>query len=155
MSNPEIRCAGVYCNCGFMHPSFEDWCDCQLALVPRTLEPWWRIMSNEKHELGDKQVRIVHDLVPADWDNGPLSLAHELRNMLKSVVDQGTGIDSGGGDGCADVWATISGVEYRIAITRSNAQVQQDEPRRRSLYQALLEFIGRVGIGAFRRQRGS
>lgn len=65
----------------------------------------------------DKRVRIIHDLVPADWDQGPLSLAHELRQMLKSVVDAGTNIDSGGGDGIADLWPIIGGVEYYIQIS--------------------------------------
>jgi hypothetical protein len=78
-------------------------------------------MSKEKHEQGDKQVKIVHDLLPPEWDNGPLSLAHEIRNLLKSVVDENTGIDSGGGDGMADLWATVGGVEYFITIKRSRA----------------------------------
>lgn len=78
-------------------------------------------MSQEKHEQGDKQVRIVHELMPANWDKGPMSLAHEIRNLLKPVVDEGTGIDSGGGDGMADLWATVDGVEYYIAIKRSKA----------------------------------
>lgn len=79
-------------------------------------------MSQEKHEEGDKHVKIVHELVPADWDKGPLSLAHEIRNLLKSVVDDGTSIDSGGGDGVADLWPIIGGVEYHIAIKRSASQ---------------------------------
>jgi len=69
------------------------------------------------HSEGDKRVRIVHDLIPADWNKVPLSLAHELREFLKSVVDEGTNIDSGGGDGVADLWPVIGGVEYHIAIT--------------------------------------
>jgi hypothetical protein len=68
---------------------------------------------------GDKRVRMVEDLVPAHWDRKPLGLAHELRNMLKSVADEGTAIDSGGGDGCADLWVTVQGVEYWIAIKPS------------------------------------
>lgn len=42
MNSPEIRCVGVYCNCGFMHPSFEEWQKCPMALTPRPLKPWWR-----------------------------------------------------------------------------------------------------------------
>ena len=79
-------------------------------------------MSKEKHDQGDKQVKIVHDLIPESWDKGPLSLAHEIRNFLKSVVDENTGIDSGGGDGMADLHATIDGIEYHIAIQRSLKQ---------------------------------
>jgi hypothetical protein len=76
-------------------------------------------MSKEKHEQGDKQVREVHDLIPPEWDQSPLSFAHELRNLLKAVVDENTSIDSGGGDGMADLWATVDGIEYYIAIKRS------------------------------------
>lgn len=76
-------------------------------------------MSKEAHERGDKQVRIIHDLIPSDWDKRPISLAHELRNLLKSIADEGTNIDSGGGDGMADLWVTIDGVEYYIAIKPS------------------------------------
>ena len=45
---------------------------------------------------GDKRVRAVHKYIPSDWDKGPLSLAQELRQLLQSVVDEGTSIDSGG-----------------------------------------------------------
>lgn len=83
-------------------------------------------MSQEKHEQGDKQVRIIHDMLPAEWDSGPLSLAHEIRNLLKPVADEGTGIDSGGGDGMADLWVTIGGIEYLITIKRS-ANIQSSE----------------------------
>jgi hypothetical protein len=68
---------------------------------------------------GDKRVRMIHDLIPLNWDKGPLNLAHELRQMLKSIVDAQTSIDSGGGDGIADLHPTIGGVEYHIQITRS------------------------------------
>jgi hypothetical protein len=73
------------------------------------------------HSEGDKRVRIVHDLVPRDWVRGPLSLAHELREFLKSVVDEGTNIDSGGGDGVADLWPTIGGREYHIRVVINGA----------------------------------
>jgi len=65
---------------------------------------------------GDKRVKIVHDIIPADWNTGAISLAHELRQMLKGVVDADTNIDSGGGDGVADLWPIIGGVEYHIQI---------------------------------------
>lgn len=86
-------------------------------------------MSKDIHDHGDKQVRIVHDIFPSGWDAGPLSLAHEIRQLLKSVADEGTGIDSGGGDGCADLWVTIGGVEYHLAIERSKKQIaSQSKP---------------------------
>lgn len=67
-------------------------------------------------EDGDRLVRKLHDHI-ANWNKNPLSLAHELQEFLKSVVDAGTYIDSGFGDGCADLWPVIDGVEYHIAIT--------------------------------------
>lgn len=75
---------------------------------------------------GDHRVKIVHELTPADWDTGPLLIAHELRQMLKAIADSGSNIDSGGGDGCADLWVKIQDVEYHIAISKSNAQKQSE-----------------------------
>ncbi len=68
---------------------------------------------------GDKRARMVHGLIPSGWDKGPISLAHELRQMLKSIVDAGTNIDSGGGDGIADLHPVIGGIEYHIQIKTS------------------------------------
>lgn len=73
------------------------------------------------HEEADKRVKIIHDIVPAAWDKRPLSLAHEIREFLKSVVDEGTNIDSGGGDGFADLHPIIGGVEYWIQISSPKA----------------------------------
>jgi hypothetical protein len=70
-------------------------------------------MTKDNHEAADRRVRKLHDYIPAEWNKNPLSLAHELREFLKSVVDAGTSIDSGGGDGCADLWPVIGGVEYQ------------------------------------------
>lgn len=74
------------------------------------------------HEDADKRVRQVMSIAPNEWDQGPLVLAHEIREFLKSVVDEGTNIDSGGGDGTADLWPKVGGVEYFISIRRSNKQ---------------------------------
>lgn len=62
------------------------------------------------------RVQAVQDLIPADWDRRALSLAHELRRMMLPMVDEGTSIDSGGGDGDADLWPVIGGVEMHINI---------------------------------------
>lgn len=67
-------------------------------------------------DAGDERVRKVMDLIPSDWDKGPMVLSTEIRNFLKSIVDEGTSIDSGGGDGVADLWPKIGGVEYHIQI---------------------------------------
>ena len=84
-----------------------------------------RLGVNEK---GDERVRVVEDLVAglSGWDRGPLSLIHELREMLKSIIDHGTEIDSGGGDGMADLWAKVQGIEYYMTVRRSNAQLMKD-----------------------------
>lgn len=53
------------------------------------------------------------------WDRGARSLAHEIRTfLLASVADHGTAIDSGGGDGDADLWVKVGGVEYYIHIKK-------------------------------------
>lgn len=75
-----------------------------------------------------KRVDIAEDLAAGlGWDTGARSLAHEIRTMLlASVADQGTGIDSGGGDGNADLWVTVQGVKYYINIRHSNTQLLKD-----------------------------
>lgn len=73
----------------------------------------------EKWEEGDKRVRIVHEMIPENWNKGPLALAHELRTLMKNIVDEGTSIDSGGGDGIADLHPIIGGIEYHIQIKQS------------------------------------
>jgi hypothetical protein len=65
---------------------------------------------------GDKRVKAVMDLIPSDWDKRPLILATEIRKFLQTICDQGTSVDSGGGDNCADLWPIIGGVEYYISI---------------------------------------
>ncbi len=67
--------------------------------------------------MGDERVRQVMDLIPPDWDKGPMVLSTEIRNFLKSIVDEGTSIDSGGGDGIADLHPVVGGVEYHVQIT--------------------------------------
>jgi hypothetical protein len=74
-------------------------------------------MTNKDHEAGDELVRKVMDLVPPDWDSGPMVLSTEIRNFLKSIADEGTDIDSGGGDGIADLHPIVGGVEYHVQIT--------------------------------------
>jgi hypothetical protein len=48
---------------------------------------------------------------------GPLVLSTELRTFLKTIVDEGTNIDSGGGDGLADLHPIIGGIKYHVQIT--------------------------------------
>lgn len=72
----------------------------------------------------DKRHSIVARMLPDDWDQRPFSVATELRSLLSTLKDEGTSIDSGSGDGCADLWVTIGGVEYFISIRPSNKHQQ-------------------------------
>lgn len=74
----------------------------------------------------DKRHHQVVDMQPAEWDQRPRGLAGEIRNFLKSLKDAGTSVDSGGGDGSADLWVTSDGIEYFISIRRSNRQIARD-----------------------------
>lgn len=69
----------------------------------------------------DRQ-RMMMNLAPADWDARPMVLASEIRKFLLAIADEGTGIDSGGGDGRADLWVKIGGKEYFIQIAKSRKQ---------------------------------
>lgn len=71
----------------------------------------------------DERHKKVLDMVPPEWDRKPLGLASELRGFLQTIKDEGTHIDSGGGDGTGDLWVTVQGVEYFIAVNKSNKQL--------------------------------
>jgi len=62
---------------------------------------------------------VVHSLIPTGWDNGPYSVASELKRLLASVVDHGSSIDSGTMDGQAHLWVTIGGTEFFIAVEKA------------------------------------
>ncbi len=67
----------------------------------------------------DKRHTEVARLLPSDWNTKPFTLATEIRAFLSGICDEGTSIDSGSGDGCADLWVTIGGTEFYIAIKPS------------------------------------
>ena len=73
----------------------------------------------------DKRHSIVARWLPDEWDRRPFSIATELRTLLATIKDEGTTIDSGSGDGHADLWVTVDGVEYHIAVRRSNLQLKR------------------------------
>lgn len=75
-----------------------------------------------------KRIEASENIVAGlNWDTGARGLSLEIRSMLlASVADHGTSIDSGGGDGDADLWVKVQGVEYYINIRRSNAQIAKD-----------------------------
>lgn len=74
----------------------------------------------------EERQKIMMECVPANWDNKPLVLASEIRQFLKTIADEGTGIDSGGCDGCADLWVKVGGVEYYVTIRKSNNQLAKE-----------------------------
>jgi len=76
--------------------------------------------------MSDDRIRTLHDMIPADWDQKPLALAHEIGAFLTSVKDEGTNIDRGTSDGSADLWVTVQGVEYYVNIKKSNAQLAKE-----------------------------
>lgn len=76
----------------------------------------------------DRQERTkwLHDVLPPDWDQKPLSLAHEIRGFLDNVKDAGTEIDSGTDGVSGDLWVTVQGIEYFVTIKKSNNQLVKE-----------------------------
>lgn len=66
--------------------------------------------------------RIVHSLIPPDWDSGPYNMASELKRLLASVADHGTRIDSGTMDGQARLWVTVGGDKYFITVEKASGR---------------------------------
>lgn len=76
----------------------------------------------------EERVKMVADLASQqDWDTGPLTLVHEMKRFLDSVRDEDTGIDSGAGDGMADLHVIVDGAEYYVRVRRSNRQLAIDQ----------------------------
>lgn len=73
----------------------------------------------------DKRHSIVARMLPEEWDRRPFSVATELRTLLATIKDEGTTIDSSSGDGHADLWVTVDGIEYYITVQRSNLQLKR------------------------------
>jgi hypothetical protein len=76
----------------------------------------------------DERRRIARGVAPAHWDLTPATFRDELRQVLRATLaDEGTGMDTGGGDGQADLWVTCGGVEFFITVKRSGAQLARDK----------------------------
>lgn len=73
----------------------------------------------------DRERKVI-DMMPADWDKNPVSIAYELKGFLRSIKDEGTEIDSGTNGITGDLWVTIQGVEYFISITKSAGQLAKE-----------------------------
>lgn len=52
--------------------------------------------------------------------------ARKISDLLKSVKDKGTEIDTGTGMGGADLWITIGGVEWYITVQKSTNQLRKE-----------------------------
>ena len=75
--------------------------------------------------MSDEKDRTVLNLAAAQpgWDTRPLTLAYEVKTFLQSIKDAGTEVDSGTDGKSADLWVTVSGVEYFINIKPRRAAI--------------------------------
>jgi hypothetical protein len=80
-------------------------------------------MSERESEM---RHRSIAQILPADWDSAPFTMASEIRDLLKQKIDQGTSIDSGCGNGHADLWFSVGGIEFYLTLSRSNRQIGID-----------------------------
>ena len=74
----------------------------------------------------DKRHSIVANLMPSDWDQKPFTFMTELRQLLHTLKDEGTSIDSGCGPDYGDLWVTVGGVEFFVSARRSNKQLKSE-----------------------------
>lgn len=56
------------------------------------------------------------DLSKLDYPKGAAQVRDLIREMIKSQTDQGSSMDTGGGMGSADLWASFDGTEYYISV---------------------------------------
>lgn len=51
-----------------------------------------------------------------DYPEDAAQVRDLIREMLSSQVDEGSGMDTGGGFGQADLWVMFGGVEYFVTV---------------------------------------
>jgi hypothetical protein len=56
------------------------------------------------------------DFSKLNYPQGARGVVDLIREMLRSQVDHGTSMDTGGGFGSADLWLTVDGVEYYVSV---------------------------------------
>ena len=56
------------------------------------------------------------DFSQIDYPEGAAQVRDLIRDMLKSQVDQGSSMDTGGGFGEADLWVSFGGTEYFVSV---------------------------------------
>ncbi len=76
----------------------------------------------------DRKRDMMGGMIPTEWDMKPVGLAHEISRLLDGVKDEGTAVDTGTGDGSANLWITVDGIEFYLTIRRSNNQLKRDAP---------------------------
>jgi hypothetical protein len=86
-------------------------------------------MPAQDEDASDKRHSQVARLLPEDWDRRPFAVATEIRQLLNTIKDADTTIDSASGSDTAYLWVTIDGIEYYISIRRSNLQLARQEKR--------------------------
>lgn len=64
----------------------------------------------------DESIEEMEAAIPQEWDVSAMEAAHKIREAIKSIVDDGTHIDSEAGNGTADLWPRFGGVEFHIQI---------------------------------------
>ncbi len=74
----------------------------------------------------DKDKEVFNLAAGAAFDTRAYTLALELKRLLEPMVDEGTNIDAGTGNGFADLWPKLGGVEFHIAVTLSRAQKESE-----------------------------
>jgi hypothetical protein len=61
-------------------------------------------------------IDVQVDLSKMDYPKGAAQVRDLIREILKSQVDHGSPMDTGGGMGGADLWASFGGVEFVICV---------------------------------------
>ena len=79
-------------------------------------------MTEKRHK------KILH-IAPREWDMRPMGLVGELKALLDAIKDAGTEIDTGTGNGNADLWVMVDGIEFYINVRRSNRQLKLEQPK--------------------------
>ena len=98
------------------------------------------------------RVKCIHDLMPPEWDRGPYSVIGELKRLLASIVDAGTNIDTGSAADAAYLYAHIGGVEYKLIVSKTAAELSKTSPsedetaRLRSALEAAADRLFDAGL---------
>lgn len=81
--------------------------------------------------MSEQRKQAARAAAPSYWDMTAATFRDELAGLLRNTVaDEGAPIDTGGGDGEADMWVTCGGVEFFVTIRRSNKQKLIDRGER-------------------------